>query len=239
MESYDIYLRKFKVAIGIVALTIALFVVFLMQIIPKIQEIATIQKDTRTKTSSLADLERRLEDLKKTQKEKNDTPVFLKQFFKPINGGSDTETVIADEFAEILQVIRDNKIKMRAIKYDYEDALQDDNFVKFAAGKYHVCRVTADMIGSYSALENLFRDLYKHEHFLEISKIEIVPYEKNKKILLANVQIKLYAQRDPNSPAPNIQPTAAPAAQEAAAATEENKKPDSGKENNSDEGFDF
>ena len=55
------------------------------------------------------------------------------------------------------------------------------------------------MIASYSNFANFLRDLYKHEHFLEISKIEIAPYQKNKRILLISLQIKLYAQRDPST----------------------------------------
>ena len=106
----------------------------------------------------------------------------------------DTEAAIADEFAEILQLIRDNKIKTRSVKYDYDP--QDDNFVKNAANRYHVCRVSAEMIASYANFANFLRELYKHEHFLEISKIEIAPYEKNKRILLVSLQIKLYAQKD-------------------------------------------
>lgn len=206
MASYEVYIRKFKVSLTILAATILLFVILLMQIIPQIEKVAKIQKNTRTQSSSLADMERRLENLKKTEEEKEDTSNLIKEFFKPINGGVDTETAIADEFEEILQIMRDNKIKTRSIKYEYEDALQDDNFVKFAANRYHVCRVTADMIGSYQALENFLRDLYKHEHFLDISKIEIVPYQKNKRILLANIQLKLYAERDPSSVVENTTP---------------------------------
>ena len=55
------------------------------------------------------------------------------------------------------------------------------------------------MIANYSDFANFVRELYKHEHFLDISKIEIVPYQKNKRILLISFQIKLYAQRDPSS----------------------------------------
>lgn len=208
MASYEVYIRKFRISVMILGATILLFVILLMQVLPNIEKITKIQKNTRSQSSSLADMERRLEDLKKTEEEKEDTSNLAKAFFKPINGGVDTETAIADEFAEILQIMRDNKIKTRSIKYDYEDALQDDNFVKFAANKYHVCRVTADMIGSYQALENFLRDLYKHEHFLEISKVEIVPYEKNKRILLANIQIKLYAQRDPSTVVEEVTPAA-------------------------------
>ena len=129
-----------------------------------------------------------------------------KIFFKPISEGLDTEAAISDEFGEILQIVRENKIKMRSVKYDYDP--QDDNFVKNAGNRYQVCRVTAEMIASYSNFANFLRELYKHEHFLEISKIEIAPYEKNKRILLISLQIKLYAQRDPST----VVETPAPAA---------------------------
>jgi hypothetical protein len=55
------------------------------------------------------------------------------------------------------------------------------------------------LIGTYTEFENFLRELFKHEHFLEISSIEIKPYQKNKRILLISMQVKLYAQRDPSS----------------------------------------
>lgn len=128
-------------------------------------------------------------------------------FFKPISDGLDTEAAISDEFGEILQIMRDNKIKARSVKYDYDP--QDDNFVKNAGNKYHVCRVTAEMIANYANFAGFLRELYKHEHFLDITSIEILPYQKNKRILLINLQFKLYAQKD-----------AATAAEEAKAAEE-------------------
>ena len=137
---------------------------------------------------------------KADENEKN----VIKEFFKPVNGaGLDTEAIISDEFGEILQLMRENKIKARSFKYEYDP--NDDNFVKYVGNKYHVCRVSADMVATYSQFENFMRDLFKHEHFLEISTVEVTPYQKNKRILLINLKIKLYAQRDPNSimpPAP-------------------------------------
>ena len=88
-----------------------------------------------------------------------------KLFFKPVNLGLDTEAAISDEFGEILQLIRENKIKTRSIVYEYDP--KDDNFVKNVPEKYQVCRITAEMIANYSDFENFLRDLYKHEHYLE------------------------------------------------------------------------
>lgn len=198
MEQYNVYLKKFKVAIAIAVAAIALLIFFISKIIPSVQNVFQIQGEYKTKMSELSDAERKLEDMKKDEKrteiEEQNLP---KAVFKPINDGLDTEAAISDEFAEILQLIRENKIKTRSVQYEYDP--QDDNFIKNAVRKYHVCRVTADLIATYSQFENFLRDLYKHEHFLEISSIEITPYEKNKRILLIKFVMKLYAQRDPSS----------------------------------------
>ncbi len=206
MEKYSVYLKKFQIAIMIIGLALALVIFVIVKTVPEVQKIMQLQTDYKTQSASLADSERKLQDLKDAEARKDaESQNLSKMFFKPINEGLDTEAAIADEFAEILQLIRDNKIKTRSVKYDYDP--QDDNFVKNAANRYHVCRVSAEMIASYTNFANFLRELYKHEHFLEISKIEIAPYEKNKRILLVSLQIKLYAQKD-----------AATAAAEAAAA---------------------
>lgn len=207
MDKYTIYLKKFQIAVGIFVLSLIVFIFLVMKVVPEAQRISQIQTDYKAQSSALADSERKLQDLKDAAKRKDaENENIQKIFFKPISEGLDTEAAISDEFGEILQIVRENKIKMRSVKYDYDP--QDDNFVKNAGNRYQVCRVTAEMIASYSNFANFLRELYKHEHFLEISKIEIAPYEKNKRILLISLQIKLYAQRDPST----VVETPAPAA---------------------------
>ena len=193
MEKFDIYLKKFKVAVGILVAALVVCIFLLVRTIPEIQKIIECEKSTKTAMSSLSDAERKLEGLKASFEKKQEETTLAKEFFKPVSTGLDTESAIADEFAEILQIMRENKIKARSIKYDYDP--QDDNFVKHVSDKYHVCRVSTEMIATYTEFENFIRDLFKHEHFLEISKIEITPYQKNKRILLISAQIKLYAQK--------------------------------------------
>uniref|UniRef100_UPI004025FE74 hypothetical protein n=1 Tax=Candidatus Stercorousia sp. TaxID=3048886 RepID=UPI004025FE74 len=207
MDKYTIYIKKFQIALEIFALSLIVFIFLVSKVIPEVQKISQIQNDYKTQSSALADSERKLQDLKDAARRKEtENENIQKIFFKPISEGLDTEAAISDEFGEILQIVRENKIKMRSVKYDYDP--QDDNFVKNAGNRYQVCRVTAEMIASYSNFANFLRELYKHEHFLEISKIEIAPYEKNKRILLISLQIKLYAQRDPST----VVETPAPAA---------------------------
>lgn len=195
MENYNLYLKKFKIAISILAVTLVVLIALVAQIVPKVQKIIEIQDNYKTQTSALADAERKLEAVKAdAEKKEAENEDIMKMFFKPISDGLDTEAAISDEFGEILQVMRDNKIKARSVKYDYDP--QDDNFVKNVGSKYHVCRVTAEMIANYGNFAGFLRELYKHEHFLDISSVEITPYQKNKRILLVSFQFKLYAQKD-------------------------------------------
>jgi len=197
LEKYSIYFKKFKIACAILGATILIFVILISKIVPQIQNIVRVQGETRTQTGILTDNERRLADLQASVNRREESSFYgLKVFYKPIESGLDAETVLSDEFGEILTLIRNNQIKTRSIKYDYD--LADDSFIKNSGDKFTSCKLALEMVANYSNFENFLRDLYKHEHFLNISQIEIVPYQKDKKILLVNAQISIYAQKEYN-----------------------------------------
>ena len=89
--------------------------------------------------------------------------------------------------------MRNYSVKARTLQYDYNP--QDDNFVKNTTDKYTVAKLDAEMISTYKNFESFLKELYKHEHFLDISSIEVVPYTKDRKILIIKFQLKLYAQK--------------------------------------------
>ena len=103
------------------------------------------------------------------------------------------DIVLASEFNEILSLITSNSIKTRSVKYTYDPA--DDEFIKNSQGKYSVCQLDMEMIANYNDFKNFLKDLYKHDHYLDIVKVEVVPYQKNKTILLISLQLKLYAEK--------------------------------------------
>lgn len=153
-------------------------------------EIATKTTQIQQKQNEIQELQRRADERKRKEIESQKTE---KPFYKPVMSGLDTEAVIAGEFAEILQLVRANQIKVRGIKYDYDPA--DDAFVKGAGDKYNVARLNMEMVGNYSNYDNFLKEMYKHDHFLDIQSAEIVPYKKNKKVLLINFKVKLYARK--------------------------------------------
>jgi hypothetical protein len=110
---------------------------------------------------------------------------------------------MAKELGDVLAILMRNKAKTRAIKYSYEP--QEDQFIKFAVNKYSACTLDIDLVADYRTFLNFLRDLYKHEYFININKVEIVPYRKNNRILLINLQLTLYAQKDnPHTEMPGL-----------------------------------
>lgn len=194
MQEVELYIKKFKSVILILIGTLIIFGVMLSHVIPVVSDVFKANNDYSTAVNSLEDKKRTLETLKeKNEKASQENKEQIKAFFKPIEQGLDTEAVIANEFAEILTIIRSNTIKTKSIKYEYDP--KDDNFVKNVADKYHVAKLDMELIGTYHDFERFLKELYKHEHFVDMSSMEIVPYQKDKKILLIAFQMKLYAQK--------------------------------------------
>ncbi len=190
-------LKQFMIPIVL----IVLIVVGIGYIAPKIWEnysgYTSLQSEVATKEASIQEKKLKIEQYKRKEQEEKDkekeNQKLGKPFYKPVMTGLDTEAVIAGEFAEILQLVRANQIKVRSIKYDYDPS--DDNFVKSAGSQYNVARLNMEMVGNYSNYDNFLKEMYKHEHFLDIQTAEIVPYKKNKRVLLINFKVKLYAKK--------------------------------------------
>lgn len=194
MNEYLTYLKKFYIAILIFVFAIIIAVFLVKQTIPEFGKIKNAQNDYKAKAEELVSTEQRLSELSSNlEKEKAEDEKIIKAFFTPENADIDSEAAISEEFNEILQILRENKIK--TMKLNFQPNPSDDSFVIHASDKYYVSKMTAEMIASYTNFENFLRDLYKHEHFLDISRIEIKPYNKNKRILIIDIQIKFYAQK--------------------------------------------
>lgn len=187
-------MMKLKDSIAIIAIAlVAAIAVIIVYIVPIVQNILDMNEQYASQTLVLAEKQRELEDIQISVKKQDDMSDVEKEMFTPIETGLDTEGIIAGEFSEILDLIRANTIKTRSINYEYDP--QDDKFIQGAPGKFNVAKLSMEMVSSYTNFENFLRDLYKHEHFLDISKVEIEPYEKDKSILLVNFELKLYAKK--------------------------------------------
>lgn len=184
------------IAVLITLIFVACYI-FVTQGLPKFQEFASLHENYKAQMEAYSDKERTLEDLKarmpKASEKDANLDVSGKALFRPLESGLDTETIISSEFNEILVLMTTNSIKTRSINFTPDPA--DDNFVKGNSSKYTVSKLDMEMIATYSNFKSFMKELYKHDHYLDIAKVEIVPYPKNKSILLINLQLKLYAEK--------------------------------------------
>ena len=192
-------LKQFGLPILILFITIIAMIVIIPKIAEKINLSREMKAQIADQTNLLEEKKAQLETAKReraAEKKANKNKGEMKEakpFYKSIDSGLDTEAIISGEFAEILLLVRANQIKVRSIKYDYNP--EDDRFVQGNKDRYNVARLNMEMIANYTNYNNFLKELYKHEHFLDIQSVEIVPYRKNKKILLINFKLKLYAQK--------------------------------------------
>jgi len=186
-----------KLPIVLFALMVALIIYIIWtMLVPAVQGYTQAKDSYKTALETLSQKEQELEALKASNAPvaNNNSPTGIsKEFFKPLESGSDSESVIASEFNEILSLMTSNAIKTRSVKYDYTP--DDDAFYKNASDRYSVCKLDMSMIATYSNFKNFIKELYKHEHYLDIARVEIVPYQKNKTILLIDLQLRLYAEK--------------------------------------------
>ncbi len=186
--------KKLKLTVPFLLIGILGFAYILgMQVYPVWQEIQELKVNIETQSEVLVQKQRELDDLKAQVKKQQEAETLEKEIFVPTEKGLPAEDMISGEFSEILELIRANTIKTRSISFEYNP--KKDTFVQGAPQQFNVAALDMDMIATYKNFENFLKDLYKHDHFLEITSIDIEPYEKDKKVLLIKFKMKLYAKK--------------------------------------------
>lgn len=170
------------------------FVYAISRLKPEALELYHTEKDIRAKTAELSDLEKKLENLKATALQAQTTSTQTKNIYKPSESSLDAESSFTIPFNDVVEMAKYNGIKIYSIEYVYNPA--DDEFVKGAGSTYNVCQLKMEVISDYTDLESFIRELYKYPYLVNIEKVELTPYLKNKKMIVSNLQVKLYSSKD-------------------------------------------
>lgn len=195
------YADMFKIALAIVVVAILASVFLLTKIVP--ESIAYFGNHTKyaETDNKLAAKKAELETAKKNkakQDARNAEGIEIKAFYKNVNGiGNSTSDILAGEIQEINDLIKFYGIKIYKVNYTYDPA--DDPFFKEKKDVYSVCKMNVELFATYMKFQSFLKDLYKHEHFLNIQAIEVNPYKKDKSILSIKMDLNLYAEKDPNA----------------------------------------
>jgi len=186
-------MQKYKDSIIYIVFILIFFIWTVVSLKPKITDLITVENDLRAKTVESADLDRKLEALKASEVERTVDSGQIKNIYKPDAPGLDAESSFTVIFDDIIDMAKYNSVKIYSIEYIYNPP--EDEFVKAAAAQYNVCELKISLISDYQDLESFLKELYKYPYLINIDKVELTPYVKNKRLLLTNMQIKLYATK--------------------------------------------
>jgi Tfp pilus assembly protein PilO len=193
-------MKKYKEAILYAFLIILGFVYVIAKIKPEIGGVLRAENSIKEKTVQVEDLQRQLDTFKKAESdkaasdmEKTSLSQQVKNIYKPETSGLEAESSFTVIFDDIIDMAKYNGIKIYSIEYVYNP--KEDEFVTGAADQYNVCQLNMQIVTDYQDLESFLRELYKYPYLINIDKIELTPYPKNKKILLSNLQLKLYSAK--------------------------------------------
>jgi hypothetical protein len=186
-------MSKYKSVILYIIFIILGFIFAITRIQPQIVQFFNIEKDIKEKSIQVVDAKKQLDELEKTENEKNSTNTDLKKIYKPDILGFNSDSSFTLMFGDIITMAKYNGIRVYSIDYLYDP--QDDDFIKGASGKFNVCQLNMSLVSDYLNLESFLKELYKYPYLININKLELIPYPKNKRILLVALQLKLYASK--------------------------------------------
>jgi len=190
-------MKKYKQVILYSFVILITFIVLAVKTKPEAGKVVRIERGLKEKTAQVADLQRQLDTLKKTEAEaaaqKVAAPTQVKNIYKPETATTEAESSFTTIFDDVIDMAKYNGIKIYSIEYVYNP--KEDDFVKNASSQYNVCQLNMQLVSDYSDLESFLKELYKYPYLVNIDKLEVTPYPKNKKILLSILQLKLYSSK--------------------------------------------
>lgn len=142
---------------------------------------------------------RKLEEKKvvehKLEQIKNESVGVQKKLYAPADADLGNDTLFFTLYNDLIEMVHSNSIKIKAMEYTYNP--ESDNFVKFSKDLYFVSEVNMELVSNYTNLGKFIQDVVQYPYYIRIMNIDIKPYSKDKKILISNVCIRLYAKTSP------------------------------------------
>lgn len=193
MEKYKKY---YGVIVFCVVLAVLIFGAYKL-VFPKYTESVKQKTAVEAKQKEVDDLQNKLQIVQKKIKQIKDSIVSSqKKIYSPIESDLGNETLFFTLYNDVIEMLHANSVKIKAIDYTYNP--QSDSFVQFGKDIYFVCDVKMELVSNYVNLGKLIQDVYQYPYYIRINELEVKPYEKDKKILLSTLSLRLYAHTAPD-----------------------------------------
>lgn len=192
MEKYRKYYGVFAF---IAVLALSIYVSYKL-ITPKIESLTKINADIEKKENLLKS--KKTEQtivMNKIKKIKDSIAGSQKKIYFPIESDLGNDTLFFTLYQDIIDMVHGNSIKIKKIDYNYNPA--SDEFVKFGKDVYFVCDIDMELVSNYVNLGKLIQEIYQYPYYIKINELNVSPYEKDKKLLISGLSLRLYAHTSP------------------------------------------
>ena len=194
-------MEKYKKYYGVIAFLVIVLILLLGAykiIAPKIEEMNNQKSTIEAKQKELSDKKQKLEIVKKKIKRIRESIVTSqKKKYSPVESDLGNDTLFFTLYSDLIEMVHSNSVKIKAIDYVYNP--ESDKFVEFGKDVYFVCDVNMELVSNYVNLGKLIQDIYQYPYYIRINELDIKPYEKDKKILLTSLSLRLYAHTAPEA----------------------------------------
>lgn len=190
---------KYKRYTGVIVFFIAVVVMIniaIQIVVPQYNDWTGLRQKVVDVTNQLDQKRKaKMNIVKKLKKLHDSVMSSQKKIYSPVESNLGDDTLFFTLYSDLIEMVRANTIKIKSIDYKYNPA--GDNFVNQKGSMYFVCDVNMEVISNYVNLGKLIQDIYQYPYYIRINRIDVIPYEKDKKILLTNISIRLYAHTTP------------------------------------------
>ena len=194
MEKYK---RYYGVIIFLLVIAIFLSIVFAI-LSPKYakwdetkDKVTTVTQKLEEKRKIKANITKKLKNLQESVLSSQ------KKIYSPVEDKLGDDTLFFTLYSDLIEMVHANTIKIKSIDYEYNP--KGDIFVQQKGSNYFVCDVNIEVVSNYVNLGKLIQDIYQYPYYIKINNIEVIPYPKDKKILLSKISMRLYAHTTPDT----------------------------------------
>ena len=176
------------------AIIICAAVYGLYMVIPAITNTYNSFKDLNSSKEQITQLKQEIADLEKAKAEHiKKESVSTKSIYKNDVPTSDIMSSFGVMFEDVIQAAKYNKLKLYSIAYNTAPA--DDIVYQNIQSEYNVCEIDMQLYGSYSQIKSYLQDLFNYPYLINVSKLEVTPYERERSILEAKMKVVLYSKK--------------------------------------------
>lgn len=164
-------------------------------ITPKVQAAFTAYNEIKEKTVQVENAQKEIEELRaKKERYEKEEKTATKPVYKSDLATLDIMSSFGVMFEDVIQSAKYNGLKLRSISYQTD--VPSDVVQKNIGLDYNVCAVKMQLIGNYMQFRSYFQDIYNYPYLINLDTISIMPYESNKRILIADVTVTLYSVKN-------------------------------------------